>query len=84
MTIRILLFGACREAACGAGDGEMRLDVAAPATVETAWQALQDQFPQLRHFASNVLFAINESYARRVDPLADGDTLAIFPPVSGG
>jgi len=84
MTIRILLFGACREAACGTGDGETRLDLTAPATVETAWQALQDQFPPLRHFAVNVLFAINESYARRVDPLADGDTLAIFPPVSGG
>lgn len=84
MTIRILLFGACREAVCGTGDGEMRLDLAAPATVEMAWQALQDQFPPFRHFASNVLFAINESYARRIDPLADGDTLAIFPPVSGG
>jgi molybdopterin converting factor small subunit len=84
MTIRILLFGACREAACGTGEGEMRLELSAPATVESAWRLLRAQFPPLNHFAGNVLFAVNESYARRVDPLADGDTLAIFPPVSGG
>jgi molybdopterin converting factor subunit 1 len=84
MTIQVLLFGACREAVCGTGEGELSLELPSTATVEVAWQAIQRQSPALDRFAGHVLFAINEAYARRDDPLAEGDTLAIFPPVSGG
>jgi len=82
MTINLLLFGACREAA--SGQSEMRLDLAAAADVQTAWQLLVGRHPALSRFSANVLFAVNEEYAGGDHRLDDGDTLAVFPPVSGG
>jgi len=32
----------------------------------------------------SLLIAVNEEYCRPDRPLEEGDTLAIFPPVSGG
>ncbi|NBO65295.1 MAG: MoaD/ThiS family protein [Acidobacteria bacterium] len=82
MTINLLLFGACREAA--SGQSELNLETTAAADVQTVWDALIGQYPALVQFSSNVLFAVNEEYAPRTRVLAAGDTLAIFPPVSGG
>ncbi len=82
MRVNVLFFGACREAA--SGTGELALELADPATVETAWRDLLGRYPDLTRFEGAVLFALNEEYARREAPLAAGDTLAVFPPVSGG
>ncbi|NDD64260.1 MAG: MoaD/ThiS family protein [Acidobacteria bacterium] len=82
MTINLLLFGACREAVTG--QSEMCLEVAAPSDVRAVWQELVRRHPALGRFDLNVLFAVNEEYARIDQELVDGDTLAIFPPVSGG
>lgn len=81
ITINILLFGACRETA---GTGELRCELASPATAANAWNQLKLRFPALAGFERNALVAVNEEHARMEQPLADGDTLAIFPPVSGG
>ncbi|MEY3284232.1 MAG: MoaD/ThiS family protein [Acidobacteriota bacterium] len=82
MTINLLFFGACREAATG--QSETALELASPVDVRTVWQSLVEQHPGLGRFETSILFAINEEYARPDQLLADGDTLAIFPPVSGG
>lgn len=82
MTVQILFFGACRDAAAGAG--ELTLELVNPATVGGAWLELTSRYPGLSRFDGSILFAVNEEYARREAPLASGDTLAIFPPVSGG
>lgn len=82
MTIQVLLFGACREAA--SGTGEMSLDLVDSATVATVWADLSQRYPGLARFKGNVLFAVNEEYAQPEKTLAHGDILAIFPPVSGG
>ncbi|MEY4167983.1 MAG: MoaD/ThiS family protein [Blastocatellia bacterium] len=82
MIINLLLFGACREAA--SGQSGMSLDVTVPTDVRTVWQELVGRHPALGRFSSSVLFAVNEEYAPADQVLADGDTLAIFPPVSGG
>jgi len=79
--INVLLFGACREAA---GASELNCDLNAPADVAGAWHVIKTRFPNLEKFERSALFAINEEHARNADPLEDGDTLAIFPPVSGG
>jgi molybdopterin converting factor subunit 1 len=79
--INLLLFGACREAA---GLGESVCEVAAPADVASAWADIKRRFPALAGFERSALFAVNEEHARKTDPLRDGDTLAVFPPVSGG
>ena len=81
INITVLLFGACREAA---GVSELHCDLTAPATAATAWAAVARRFPALASFERRALVAINEEHALREQSLRDGDTLAIFPPVSGG
>ena len=79
--INVLLFGACREVA---GAGELNCDLTSPADVAGAWNEIKSRFPNLEKFERSALFAVNEEHARKDQPLEDGDTLAIFPPVSGG
>lgn len=79
--INALLFGACRELA---GASELQLDLPAPADVARAWSEIKSRFPNLEKFERSALFAVNEEHARKDQQLKDGDTLAIFPPVSGG
>ncbi len=40
--------------------------------------------PSLDLATRNVYVAINRQYGKIDDPLADGDEVALFPPVSGG
>jgi sulfur-carrier protein len=79
--INVLLFGACREVA---GASELNFALAAPTDVASAWHAIKTRFPNLEKFERSALFAVNEEHVRKEQPLKDGDTLAIFPPVSGG
>ena len=81
VNVRVLLFGAAREAA---GAGEISLTLSAPANVSTALEELIARHPELRRFGRSLLLAVNQEYAHGQDPLKDGDELAVFPPVSGG
>jgi len=81
ITITALLFGQAREWA-GASSIELELDE--PATVERAFAALKTDHPKLGEIERSLLFAINEEYASKTDSLAEGDRLAVLPPVSGG
>jgi MoaE-MoaD fusion protein len=82
-TVRItaLLFGQARE---WAGSSSLDLELAAPATVETAFTRLKALHPRLADMERSLLFAVNEEYASPSDTLSDGDNLAVLPPVSGG
>jgi molybdopterin converting factor subunit 1 len=79
--LEVLLFGACRESV---GVSEMAFTLVAPATVASAWSALEAAHPALSSYERSVLFAVNEEHAQRTQVLNAGDVLAIFPPVSGG
>jgi molybdopterin synthase catalytic subunit len=81
INIRVLFFGAAREAA---GD-ELVLGVARGATAREAFERVLEECPALRRFSASLLVAVNQEYARDLTvELKDGDEMAVFPPVSGG
>jgi molybdopterin synthase catalytic subunit len=71
--VTVRLFAGLRERA-----GWSRRDVDA-ATVGDVWPALG-----LGDEPDGLLYAVNKEYAARERPLADGDEVALIPPVSGG
>jgi molybdopterin synthase catalytic subunit/molybdopterin converting factor small subunit len=73
MTVRVRLFAGLRERA---GWSERELDAA---TVADVWRALD-----LGTEPAGLLYAVNREYATRDRALADGDEVAVIPPVSGG
>ena len=73
MTVRVRLFAGLRERA-----GWSQRDVDA-ATVADVWRALE-----LGDEPDGLLYAVNREYAPRDRTLADGDEVALIPPVSGG
>jgi molybdopterin synthase catalytic subunit len=79
--VRVLFFGAAREAAAD----EVMLTVAPASTAREAFEQMLEEYPDLRRFRSSLLVAVNQEYARDLDVvLKDGDEMAVFPPVSGG
>jgi molybdopterin synthase catalytic subunit len=81
INVTALLFGQARE---WAGSSSINLVLAAPATVESAFEKLKSMHPRLGEMQRSLLFAVNEEYAVSSHPLSDGDRIAVLPPVSGG
>ena len=81
IAVRIRLFAIQRELA---GTREVRVELPDGSTVEAAWEALVARHPLLAPGRGSVRFARNGDYADAATPLADGDEIAMIPPVSGG
>lgn len=83
--MRVLLFAGLAEAL-----GSREIDVPAdwvpaeggPATVGALDAWLREHHPALRERRFRV--AVNQGYAAEGDPVAQGDEVALIPPVSGG
>jgi molybdopterin converting factor subunit 1 len=82
VSVRLLLFGAAREAA--GGEEWHALEVSAPATAASVLEAARAKYPALARFGRSLLVAVNEEYAAPDREVRAGDEIAIFPPVSGG
>ena len=76
MQVSIRLFAGLRERA---GTGTRELELAEGARVADVWPALG-----LGEEPSGLLYAVNKRYADVETKLADGDEVALIPPVSGG
>lgn len=81
LRVRVRLFAVQRELA---GTREVGLELPDGATIEDAWSALVDLHPVLAPGRASVRFARNSVYASADEQLADGDEVAMIPPVSGG
>lgn len=80
--IRVLYFAALRDLV---GREAEWLDLPPNvATVGAALAHLEAVHPELSGRLSSVRAALNETFAAAHEPVADSDTLALIPPVSGG
>ena len=77
MRVRVRFFAGLRERA-GVGDRELELPEGA--RVADVWALM----PELGVAPEGVMYARNKEYADPDAALADGDELALIPPVSGG
>ncbi len=76
MRVRVRLFAGLRERA---GTGMRELELPEGARVEDVWPALG-----LGDEPAGLLYAANQAYVPAERELADGDEVALIPPVSGG
>lgn len=81
LAVRIRLFAIQRELA---GTRELPLELPDGSDVEAAWTALVARYPVLAPGRPSMRFARNGDYADPTTKLADGDEVAMIPPVSGG
>jgi len=80
MRVLVRLFASYREAA---GVGRMELELPPGATVKDAIFKILKDHPLIAE-GRHVVIAKNHDYVTADEPLADGDEVALIPPVSGG
>ena len=80
MRVQVRLFASYREAA---GQGQIELDLPPGSTVRDAIAEIASRHPLITEGRS-VVIAKNRDYVTADAPLADGDEVALIPPVSGG
>ncbi len=80
MQLRVLSFGRLRELIAP----EIAAELPSPATVADLWRSLRQQHPGLAAYDGAIAIAVNQSFASLSTLLAEGDEVALLPPVSGG
>jgi len=78
MRVRLRFFAMLRERVGTQAECEAR----AGATIAAVWRAFVKRHPEIA--SVRVRFAVAETYVESSHRLADGDEIAVFPPVSGG
>ncbi|MDA0204027.1 MAG: molybdenum cofactor biosynthesis protein MoaE [Acidobacteria bacterium] len=81
MRIQVLFFGQLKDAV---GRSTDEIDLPAGSSVGTVFEYYASQYPKLREMAASIAIARNHEFAGRGVALADGDEVALMPPVSGG
>lgn len=81
MRINLRFFASLRERL---GRSEETREVPSGATVETVWNLLKREHPDLAMIERSLAFAVAQEYVDKDHPLQDNDELAFIPPVSGG
>ena len=81
MRVTVQVFARLREMA---GGSEWTCEAEPGAVVADVWRATIAARPALAAFTGAVTCAVNNDFARMDSSVADGDTIAFLPPVSGG
>ena len=79
--ITILFFAGAKEAAM---TPSRAFEFAGPGTLREVADRLERDIPMLRPILPFVRFAVNGKLAELSQSIADGDEIAVLPPVSGG
>lgn len=80
MIVKVKLFAMLKESL---GD-EVELQVPEPATVSGLMRVFVEEYPQFREAAPSLNVAVDYAYSPGDHPIAEGQEVAIIPPVSGG
>ena len=80
MKVEVLFFAAARERA---GTDRESLEVPEP-TVGSLSRLLAERHPDLAPLLPRLRFAVNRAFVREDHVLAEGDEVALIPPVAGG
>jgi len=83
MTVRVLYFSSLRDLT-GQDEADETLADDRVWTVGDFLQHLYERTPALRDWDSRILLAVDQRWVERDQPLADGQEVAIMPPVQGG
>jgi molybdopterin synthase catalytic subunit len=81
MQIKVLFFGLLKDIC---GRTEDRLELPAGATIRAVFDHYAALFPPLAGVARSIVMARNHEFAAPAEVLAEGDEVALLPPVSGG
>lgn len=81
MRVQVLFFASWAELT---GSPSAEIDLAEGSRVDDVLAELCDRWPAIEKLVPYVAVAINQAYADRGTVLADGDEVAVIPPVSGG
>jgi molybdopterin synthase catalytic subunit len=66
------------------GERSIELELADGATVSDVGQSLAQQYPRVTPLLPTLVYAVDDDYVPMEHRLADGDRVALIPPVSGG
>ena len=81
MTVRVLFFAAHRELL---GTSETTVDFPDGSTVDDLLRELRSRGAPWDLLPTKAAVAVNRKYADGLHTLADGDEVAVIPPVAGG
>ena len=81
MRVRVKLFAMLRERA---GTADAAHELPEGSTVRDLWDQVRREHAGLSGVDLKLLFAVNSEYVALEHRLADGDEVALIPPVSGG
>jgi molybdopterin synthase catalytic subunit len=81
MRVRVLYFAVVRERL---GREDEALDVAAGITARGLLELVEQRHPQLAGLRTALKVAVNEEFVPSEHVLAEGDVVALIPPVAGG
>ena len=79
--VTISFFAAIRERI---GTPSIEFESGQSVNVSQLIERLIAAYPDLEEFQSIMLVAVNDTYAKPETPVKPGDSVALFPPVSGG
>ncbi len=81
MRIKVLFFGPVREIV---GLRDDIIEMPDGSRLQAVLENYGNRFPRLRDISSSVVLALNQQFAPQNTVIADGDEVALMPPVSGG
>jgi molybdopterin converting factor subunit 1 len=79
--VRVLFFGLLKDII---GRPEEEIELPAGVCAGAVFAHYAETFPKLREMENSILLARNQRFAPASEALADGDEIALLPPVSGG